>query len=410
MLPFELVIQVLTCFDPRDDKDTLYKCAIAHSSWTPVAQSMLFHELTLQAVSPHHENHILLSEQSVRSLETLSHCLEVRPHLLDYIQDLRIKNLEQNLRDGARHQWNQENDVIARVLRKLTNVKSLSIFRLGYAAVSESMRESIRHIFQLPSLTSLKVTWTIFPSFTQFLSMFSTPRNLTHVHLWSVRFTELRQINENTGAISTAPKSIRIQDLHLHLVLLKPFVAWFEMPQCPIDLSGMKTLRLHRSSMYDPESTATLLKSAGDSLVNLELEGPYRATESEQVHLGHTPNIQTLALINLQQTQTYDPIQWILSLFKPVTRSLLRSVRFELYIELPSHKFWACWKPVDVLFASSGFECLEEVLLVVSSPEEPIEPKSKIEEGFPRLMEKGVMRVKTVHREKELSRAVMVLT
>ncbi|EEB96480.1 hypothetical protein MPER_04380, partial [Moniliophthora perniciosa FA553] len=283
MLPIELVVHILAFFDPSDDKDddkdTLHSCALVHSSWTPVAQSMLFHDLTLETVSPHHENHILLSEQLVRSLERLSRFLEERPHFLDYIQDLRIKNLEnQNLRDGTRLQWNQENDAIARVLRKLTNVKSLYIFRLGYATVSESIRESIRHIFQLPSLTSLKVTWTMFPSFTQFLSMFSTSRKVTHVHLWSVRFTELQQNNENNSAISTPPKSIRIQDLHLHLVLLQPFVAWFEMPQCPVDLSGMRTLRLHRSSMYDPESTATLLKAAGGSLVNLELEGPYRAT------------------------------------------------------------------------------------------------------------------------------------
>ncbi|KAK7025475.1 hypothetical protein VNI00_016004 [Paramarasmius palmivorus] len=368
MLPIELVVHVLDLLHPKEDQESLRACAIVHSTWTPVAQAILFHSLTIHGISPHHEDYTELSDRWIQSLSTLIESLEVHPYLVEYVQDVRLRHLEsQNFRD-----------------------------------------ESIQHIFQLPSLVSLEIQWTTFPSLAQFLTMFSTARGLTRIKLSSLRFTEPRGIDEALAAITTPPRSIHIQELHFHLVRLKPFVAWFEMPQCPMNLSGLKTLRLHRSSMYDHESTATLLNAGGASLSHLDLEGPYRATESDQVHLGYNPNIRTLALINLQQTETYDPVQWILSLFRPLKQSLLHTIRLEVHVEQPSHEFWGRWGPVDDLFSLPIFQALEEVILVVSSSEKPYEPKSIIEEGFPQLVKKGIVKVETEYRERELSRALVM--
>ncbi|KAG7086847.1 hypothetical protein E1B28_002768 [Marasmius oreades] len=179
------------------------------------------------------------------------------------------------------------------------------------------------------------------------------------------------------SSLIAAPQSIHLNSLHFSLCPLDHIVPFFSEPHCPLDFSSLRTLRLHRAKLFDYDTTAQLLSLVGQSLHHLELHGPDRVSEDkDNVHLGYTPNLQSLTLLSLRQTLTYNPIAWIQSLF-PVSIAqkssiipFLRVVTFVVVVDTPNSILravgpapWSTWKTVDALFSSNKsselqFPCL----------------------------------------------------
>ncbi|KAG7091991.1 hypothetical protein E1B28_008378 [Marasmius oreades] len=391
MFPPELAIHVCSFLDSQTDKQVLLNCALVDSTWLSAAQPIIFRDLTLNLTSPRHEDHEYLSAQSIRAHENLLEALDIHPHLASYIRHLRLKNLEnESSRGGKVTSWVNESLSLARVLRRLTNVRSLILFRVGYPTILPTLQEAIRNLFQLGSITSLDISYATFPSFSQFIGFISSPKLPTFISLSSLKFLEegFSETPFTDGVTLTTPGSRPITRLHLSLIHIMPFISCFASPHCPFDFTSLETLHLHalRDIGHGSHSMMDLFRLVGNSLKHLELE---MILGNAIGFLDLLPSLKTLTLA-IQQTVDYSPVPRITSLLTASTSPPTNIESINLHFDvfelragfLPTFK---AWRTLDSLFSDvSRFPALKTV--TIHLPNDSALPLNVVEEQFQTLM------------------------
>ncbi|KAK1231071.1 hypothetical protein PQX77_005818 [Marasmius sp. AFHP31] len=433
MFPIELVLHLLSFFHADEDKETLRSCALVDSSWRQAAQEILFKRLTLKFNNTtRHEDYQEMSTLAVQSYERLIGFLDSNPLLTTYIHNLALFRFEKVPasvwdREELLRQQEKETDTIFRLLKQLKNVKYLKLFRSGNL---DGIQAALYHIFQQPALNRVEISFAHFSSIADLLLLLVSARNLEHIDLSNVGFDSHRTLPaEETIKIAPA-HTIHPASLHFNLFPIDNITAFFSEPHCPIDFSNLQTLKLHRSKLFDYDTTAKLLSLVGHNLRDLELLGPDRmAEDKDNLHLGYTPNLRSLKLINLRQTVTYHSVPWIQSLFplsvaeeSPITPHL-RNISLEVVADVSNSilravgpALWTHWRSVDALFSSNtssllDFPSLERLQMVVSTPSAPLEPDliAVVLEQFPELAGAGKFSLETTYWEMAASTALMRL-
>ncbi|TFK64198.1 hypothetical protein BDN72DRAFT_846815 [Pluteus cervinus] len=245
ILPAELIEDILEHVygeyrSPEAPSD-LYRCALVSHTWRAISQSLIFSELLLCAAH----------EERVKTLLVAQSC-----HFRQYVRKAWIKD------DGG-------SDSIKEFLNWLPNIQGLYVLCCG--PISKSFEHpSSEAISILRNLTSLGLsTLTSFP-----VELF--------YHCCSLR--ELK-INGSTFDVDTADQErfsthssiSSLHSLHVAGVLSDMrILEWMLTPQCPFELTALKTLRVSdRSDELQPyEWIQKIVRSCGPTLRDLMIDPP----------------------------------------------------------------------------------------------------------------------------------------
>ena len=166
------------------------------------------------------------------------------------------------------------------------------------------MQRSIRNLFGLPSLISLKVTRSTFPSATDLLVDIFSAASVKNLYLSHLDFEADVYSPSDGGALISPttthlpnPRSVTLTSLHLELSTdLMTFVSYFNAQRCPFSFEFLNSLALIRprgnpqpfDTLFDPpsdighDSLATSLQSIGHKVRNLSLGYSLQGEDSER--------------------------------------------------------------------------------------------------------------------------------
>ncbi|KAL0569183.1 hypothetical protein V5O48_012781 [Marasmius crinis-equi] len=436
MLPTELVIHLLSFFDADEDQETLRACALVHSSWRQAAQEILFEKLTLTSTNHRHERYEEISGKAIGSYNRLIDCVTSNSLLSTYIHNVSLRHFSSigmrfvhrpRLVQAGFGEEQAAKDAVSRLLKKMTNVRTFKLLQFGDED-GHRFDEALVHMFHLPTLTRLEISFASFTSIGYLLRLLILAKNLKHISFSSVGFDRRIGLSAEQSLEIAKPRSIHPTSLHFSLFPLDQITPFLSAPYCPIDFSALQTLKLHRAKLFDYDTTAQLLSIVGQNLQELELHGPDRLVEGkDNLHLGHTPNLQSLTLINLRQSVSHSPVPWIQSLFPlsvagnlPITPHL-RNISLEVVVDCPSSilravglALWTQWRGIDALFSSSTsslleFPALDNAHMIISTPNEALEPDliGVVEDQFLELGKQGKFSLETTYWEMATSTALM---
>ncbi|KAF9071888.1 hypothetical protein BDP27DRAFT_1418698 [Rhodocollybia butyracea] len=419
-LPTELLESII---DNLHDKPTLLSCALVGKAWVSASQRGVFTKLVLKAPSSQHEDFEELFEAYLAANKRLLLIFDENPRIPTYIRSLELLQFDkfERTRLPVIPQVNSEefHASTARVISRLSNVENLLFLSVNWAQFSPVLKAAVVNLFSAPSITRVTLSMIAIPKFAELASLLGCIKNLKALKVsfltctdWDVPVPE-ESLEEDNALISmnpAPPKSIHLdQLLHFHSVNVRSFAAWFQQPSCPIEIQNLQSLQIHRSITFDYQGTAFMLELVGNSLRELELHGPFRSIHSNIVHLGYTPDLRSLSLVNVHQTDTYTPVPWIQSLFEPLLRLNqktypLQSLTIHLYADhsdpLSTHQ-WDEWSQIDALLAAPVFFPLEAVNIILIY-EHSIVVKEKLTERFSLLAGLGKLRVEMPLRERRI--------
>ncbi|KAF9256060.1 hypothetical protein L218DRAFT_244414, partial [Marasmius fiardii PR-910] len=270
--------------------------------------------------------------------------------------------------------WVRENQSVARVLERLNNVRSLTLFRVGYHTVLPPLQEAIRNLIQYNPITNLDISYATFPSFSEFIGIISRSTRLTRVSLSSLKFidkgfSDTHFSNADGSDVSLAtPRSRSITDLQLSLMQIAPFIPCFASPLCPFDFSRLAALRLYELRDVDYQPTTELVRTIGDGLRCLEIEGSKAIPGNYDGLFGLTPGLKSV-ILRVKQTRTYNPVPQIKSLFSspaslPSSMELITFCLDPLELRAAFLPNFEDWSSIDLLLSDpSQFPALTTVAI-----------------------------------------------
>ncbi|KAK1225610.1 hypothetical protein PQX77_011437 [Marasmius sp. AFHP31] len=351
MFPPEITIHILSFLDAKLDKRILQNCALVDSVWLSAAQPIIFNHLSLSLTPPHHEDYESLSFQLIESHKRLLEALDTHPHLASYIRSVRLKNFEVHISRRANVRWAEESASVARVVSRLSNVRSLTLFRMGPQTLDLSLQEAIYRLFRLSSITSLEISHSNFASFSHFMEMVSSPPNLARISLTSLLFPRIG----DPAPARTPPHPV--YSLDLGVVRMEPFASYFASSQCAFDFSGLENLRLNQPRDGGAQSVLALV---GRGLKHLELADIPTSEKDSNLKLNDNVPILRSLLLGVRHTSTHSPVSWIQSLFAASEShsSSIESITLRMELDVPEDEgtfatFLAPWRAVDALFSDS---------------------------------------------------------
>ncbi|KIK70103.1 hypothetical protein GYMLUDRAFT_213194 [Collybiopsis luxurians FD-317 M1] len=288
-LPNELIECILD--NLYHDKATLLNCALVGKAWVPRSQKGLFQRIVIEAPNSHHEDYVTLATAFLAAYERLLAIYDAKPHLATYARTLELRQYEKPSRTvDAKELQETLQTCTAKVIQRLTNITNLSILRLNWSQINPPMRAALTGVFQIPSVVRVSLSLFAIPTFAELASLLS---HVTHLKVLKITFLACHNwdiplppspaddSNPDVRSISTSPpppRSIHLDELvHLHLVNIRAFTAWFQKDWCPFQVSNLHSLHLHRSATFDYHGTAFMLESIGENLKELELQGPYQS-------------------------------------------------------------------------------------------------------------------------------------
>ncbi|KAE9402208.1 hypothetical protein BT96DRAFT_1017773 [Gymnopus androsaceus JB14] len=273
--------------------------------------------------------------------------------------------------------------------RLATYVRSLEINDFRYATLPLHMSTAgiVQRLYNLNEISFSLIRWTWLPLWLKNLLMLSKRLHLPDLRSgcsslmnsvnWCLCCAKRKHLKSlEVIDISTALLSGGLATSPLHCRLGPDRLPeWLLEDSCPFEVGRLQSLRIQHDQ-HDHPRIASLLQQAGASLGELELQDLYQRTirqPSNVVHLGYIPNLHTLKLVNLHQSDTYTPVPWILSLFEPLLNGNQSPPR-HLVIELSSEHDdpvatpqWEHWVAFDAFFARAEFALLETVDIIMTS-------------------------------------------
>ncbi|KAF5390062.1 hypothetical protein D9757_003771 [Collybiopsis confluens] len=358
MLEYPLPNELIECIldNLYSDRDTLLNCALVGRAWVTTSQKGIFQRIVLDAPNSHHEDYVQLTHDFLAANERLVDLFDDKPHLTKFVKTLELRQYEKPSRTRDARELQQALQIsTANVIRRLSDITNLSIFRLTWSNLNDTLKDALVQAFSAPLLTRVSLSLVAIPTFAELASL------LTRVKLLKVlKITFLACHNWDIPPPAAPaencvpPRSIHLNELvHFHLVNIRAFTAWFMQDYCPFELSNLQTLELHRSATFDYQGTAFMLEYIGANLKELELQGPYRNhPDFNVVHFGYTPNLESVRLISVQQTDSLSPVPFIQSLFEPLlnpsrNKFSLKRLTIDLNIDhvdpMDAHHQWDMW-------------------------------------------------------------------
>jgi hypothetical protein len=250
-----------------DNSGTLHMCSLVSRSWRHPSHRRLFHRIVLFPAYPRPRRSVL---PSVR----LHKILLEDPYIADCIQELKVF---EGKRCKGEH-WVETDQTLPLLLLMLTNLKRIELMRLYWNVLSPDLRQSIRSVLQLPSLTFVEIVDSNFASMDDFISLLSYAENMTVLSLKDITsyFPEcLRQ--EETGAkeqpFDSYPQK-RLLELNWTLDHAPRFCDWLLGPQSPWEVSHVHTLKMFRVYESDINAINRLLHAIGSGLQHFEFDIP----------------------------------------------------------------------------------------------------------------------------------------
>lgn len=175
-IPQELIGAFLECLDPWD----LRCCALVSRSWTPLAQSLIFHTVSLgvglqqgSASGLVDMPGLMESMDDLNDFESFWKLLGSSPHLTHYIRTLNLglrplpSELRSNFTPLSSDAWDKIEDCIVALLPMLQNLESLGLFPCGPYTHTFRLEPHISRAFRCLSLQSLSFSaWCFTDSLT----------------------------------------------------------------------------------------------------------------------------------------------------------------------------------------------------------------------------------------------------
>ncbi|KAL0573331.1 hypothetical protein V5O48_008629 [Marasmius crinis-equi] len=388
MLPTEIIIQI---FDElhatTSGRQALCECSLVHSSWRRYVQPLLFRDLKIEGVV--YTNDLERAQAVTSSFEALLESIETHPELTSYIHNLRLVRLRRvRIRYSNAQALADESKYVATLLPKLTHLQSVELNDVHYSYLSPEVRRSVRALFNLPSLLSLKMTRSSYPSAFELLVAIISASNLQNLHLSHLDFEQFMYgppggddpvIPSSEMTVSrAAPHSIRLTGLHLQLSTgMNTIVHFLSAPHCPFSFECLNSLSLIRPDgnpqnfdpLFDPPSDldhgslSRLLQAVGSNVKHFALGYSLQGEEGTFPLLKSTPSLRSLTLSRLIHSPLSNPVSRIQDLFPP-TLSTIEDIVLRIDIKEPSADeiFWSPWQSLDTFFATtSRFPSLRQV-------------------------------------------------
>ncbi|KAF8529960.1 hypothetical protein JB92DRAFT_2859013 [Gautieria morchelliformis] len=270
-VPQELIDAVTDNLQDWRDRDALLACSLVCRSWRLSSQRILFRRVTLA----------LDSDDCKRLAQTLLSY----PHLADYFRELEVfwydymSYWDRAHRIEAHQAMDQS--LFAAVLRKLSKLQDIKLYRLDWNLLTVDLRQSLRWLLMLPSITFLTL-------------------DITRDESGSVDF-------ENDDESRPALESRHLSHLNLRLGFAgncHAYVDWFLGPRSHFEVSHIHTLCVDHLREGDEQALNRLLRTIGSSLKYLGFRVPVKVDMPSpelgfDIKLEFTPNIRCLCLVNI---------------------------------------------------------------------------------------------------------------
>ncbi|KAF8512384.1 hypothetical protein JB92DRAFT_2928270 [Gautieria morchelliformis] len=362
-LPQELIDAITD--DLHEDYDALLACSLVCRSWLPSSQRLLFRAVTF-----------VLEEDRCNKL---AQALLDSPHLANYIRELEVC-----VRADFWQARERDQSLPAAVIRKLNRLRSIHLSELEMDHLTVDLRQSLRWVLLLPSLTSL--TFRLGYS--------------NDAHILQHLLTRGNQEDDEPRERSN------LSHLDLELAAegnLDLYVDWFLGPQSPFEISHIQNLCLGLLDKKDEKALNRLFRTIGGSLKEVEFGVPCRLDPglTLDIKLEHNSNIRFLTLTNISigklPAVTLGPA-WLLGFLSNIHASnkieqiFLEVMIFDIdtFREVCSADVWV---QVDCILAKK-FLKLEGLGLDLLVSSTDLEVYSEIEDiifdEFPLLAERGV--------------------
>ncbi|KAE9403617.1 hypothetical protein BT96DRAFT_1016856 [Gymnopus androsaceus JB14] len=373
VLPNELVEPILE--NLYSDKSTLLNCALVGRAWAPASQRGIFQQIVLRLPFPQADKDFAtVADAYLKANGRLVEILDENSRLVFYVRRLELREFVI---------WDSEDLVAyepihnstAELILRLSSVEELSFEQVRWDPLPPMLKEALTNMLKAPQLTGISLGLIVSDKFADVVSLLSHATNLKVLKLEVVRCSNW-DITPRTDNVAT--RSIQLDRLVLKLEDT-PFTTfsladWLQQKSCPFEVRHLLSLRIQYSANLDYHRAASMLDYVGDSLRELQLVtgNPMQAEALNVLHLGHTSNLHILKLFRVMQDDSYTPVPWIQSLFKPFIESGRRCPLQHLTIELlVGHSDaletpqWEQWVALDKLFKKPQFASLESVNVIM---------------------------------------------
>jgi hypothetical protein len=283
LLPQELICYIIDNFLGLPEYpdwhacEVLRTCSLVCHSWLPLCQRHLFRSIQFSSRTRCRTCVAVLSRS-----RRLDQVLLNSPHLTGYIRELKLWD---GSCDTCEKTWLATADeTLPLVLRKLGNLEKIEFQWLYWRKLTTDIKQSLRWVLQLPSITMLKLIGGHFESLDDFFNFIAPARGLTRLALFNIDTSpeeEAPPMSEDQGEFEDElrldwDKQGRLS--HLDLDSTTP-LDWLLGPQSIVDLSQVETL-----CVVAGERAVTVnrvLHSIGGSLKHLQIHLPSSRSPSE---------------------------------------------------------------------------------------------------------------------------------
>ncbi|KAF8518327.1 hypothetical protein JB92DRAFT_2903521 [Gautieria morchelliformis] len=341
-LPQELIDAITDNLQDVRDRDALLACSLVRSSWRRSSQRLLFRRA-----------YLALDRDDYKRL---AQTLLSYPHLSNYFRELQVcwydyRSYEDRKSRIEAHQA-MDQSLFAAVLRKLGNLQTIILYRLDWSLMTVDLRQSLRWVLMLPSITFLTL-------------------DITRDESNPVDFFQPLALEDQGENDESRPALERRQLSDLNLCLgsagnCDAYVDWFLEPRSRFDVSHIQILRVAGLREVDEQALNHLLHTIGSSLIYLGFRVPIKVDLSSPelgFDIKFTPNIRFLCLTNISiglgdsemHLETFG-MDWLLRLLSNLgTSNKLEQIKLEALIGTKYRE--ACspsrWGQIDRLLAGN---------------------------------------------------------
>lgn len=269
-LPVEILDRILE--NIYHDKATLLSCALVEKAWVAPSQRGIFHVLVLlppdpDPYNPHHDQLEALSKNYVKTTEQLVGYIDANPRLASYVRSLSLAmfcNISQIV------DWEAVYTSTAMVIRRLSNVESLSFSCISWGSLSPSLTDSLMEMLRAPSVTRIFISTFDIPTFSDCASLLTQATDLKGLVVNDMFCSDWTLPEKSYPP--TPPRLIQLDELETDSTSV--FASWFQQESCPFQIQNLRSLRiLVEGKMTDcSQKAAFMLQQAGGNLRELHLQ------------------------------------------------------------------------------------------------------------------------------------------
>ncbi|KAE9391937.1 hypothetical protein BT96DRAFT_944997 [Gymnopus androsaceus JB14] len=213
------------------------------------------------------------------AMDQLGALLDKNPGLASCVRCLELRDIKARLVEGDAIYVS-----IAGLINQLSNVKKLLLFDVDWDALSVSLELALTRMFKAPSVTEVVLENFGIATFADLTSLLSHLANLKVLKVVGLSCWDWSAPN-HAGATGSPPPSGPIQ-LDKLVFDRGAFLSWFRQADCPFRLENLRHLQ------------AFQFRHCAGKLHPVSL---LQQVDLGNFHLGYTPNLRSLKLVNIDQ-------------------------------------------------------------------------------------------------------------